>query len=371
MGKKSRRRNKATSGNTDEQDTPVTDTPVTDTTAAATAMEIPATKEVTPEDVNDECMVLDNQNDAPAVTADDIEEATPTESDADDDVPPAALGEISDIDSESSSEMITEEEKEEELDASLTATTEQVVPEETSIETANEEVNDVGNDVHCDESSDIISEAKTEHVSNVDKGSSKSSNKAETDVMNNKIEIELGRKSVVANGDDVADGIEESPAVVKVSDYDDEHPDDERDLEPVTPVHVVEMEEKTEDLEDATPESDHASPAEDEHKNKECEEPVIVETPPLQDNISKQEDVISGEPVEVAKESVSEPLDESSKIFYTLEELKTPIDGVDWACRENALSDDDFQKYFEVSRGELKALPKWKRQAAKKTIGLF
>jgi Guanylate kinase len=58
-------------------------------------------------------------------------------------------------------------------------------------------------------------------------------------------------------------------------------------------------------------------------------------------------------------------------IFYTLQELKVPIDGVDWACREDYLSDDDIVKYFEMTREELKALPKWKRQAAKKKLGIF
>jgi len=57
--------------------------------------------------------------------------------------------------------------------------------------------------------------------------------------------------------------------------------------------------------------------------------------------------------------------------FYTLQELKVPIEGVDWACREEYLSDDDIIQHFGMNRDELRALPKWKRQAAKKKLGIF
>lgn len=64
-------------------------------------------------------------------------------------------------------------------------------------------------------------------------------------------------------------------------------------------------------------------------------------------------------------------LDGKVGTFYTLQELKVPIDGVDWASREDYLSDEDIVKYFGMTRAELKALPKWKRQAAKKSLGIF
>jgi hypothetical protein len=72
------------------------------------------------------------------------------------------------------------------------------------------------------------------------------------------------------------------------------------------------------------------------------------------------------------EETTSEPVSKNNNtVFYTLQELKVPIDGVDWACREDYLSDDDIVKHFGMNRDELKALPKWKRQAAKKKLGIF
>lgn len=180
--------------------------------------------------------------------------------------------------------------------------------------------------------------------------------------MSDEIDSELAPELGSANGD-CGDNDNDN------GDEDDEHPDDERELEPVM-MSLVEAEEKTEILEEeqGTPEDAATSPTPVEADvAEEKNESAAVVTPPPQDDTVKQEDIPSEEPVEVAKE----PVDESDKIVYTLEELKTPIDGVDWAYRENALSNDDFQKYFEVSRSELKALPKWKRQAAKKKIGLF
>jgi len=213
-----------------------------------------------------------------------------------------------------------------------------------------------------DEASDEISEAKTEHVNNVQDTFSEPSNGEETEVMSDEIDSELAPELGSANGD-CGDNDNDN------GDEDDEHPDDERELEPVM-MSLVEAEEKTEILEEeqGTPEDAATSPTPVEvDVVEEKNESAAVVTPPPQDDTVKQEDIPSEEPVEVAKE----PVDESDKIVYTLEELKTPIDGVDWAYRENALSNDDFQKYFEVSRSELKALPKWKRQAAKKKIGLF
>lgn len=56
---------------------------------------------------------------------------------------------------------------------------------------------------------------------------------------------------------------------------------------------------------------------------------------------------------------------------YTIEELKNPIDGVDWAKREDFLSDEDFKTHLGVSREEFHSMASWKRQNAKKKAGIF
>ena len=58
---------------------------------------------------------------------------------------------------------------------------------------------------------------------------------------------------------------------------------------------------------------------------------------------------------------------------YTLAELQRPPypDGVDPAAREELLCDEDFVATFGMDMAAFKALPKWKRVAAKKKHGLF
>ena len=63
--------------------------------------------------------------------------------------------------------------------------------------------------------------------------------------------------------------------------------------------------------------------------------------------------------------------EEGYKNLYSLDELMKPIDGVDWAQREDYLRDDEFKKTFGMERNEFSKLPKWKRQSAKKKVGLF
>jgi hypothetical protein len=45
--------------------------------------------------------------------------------------------------------------------------------------------------------------------------------------------------------------------------------------------------------------------------------------------------------------------------------------GVDPACREQYLSDDEFQKHFGVTKAAFEGQPKWKREKLKKEKGLF
>ena len=57
--------------------------------------------------------------------------------------------------------------------------------------------------------------------------------------------------------------------------------------------------------------------------------------------------------------------------FYSLEELKKPIDGVEWSRREDFLSDDDFKLHFGFLKSDFEVMSLWKRQGAKKKLGIF
>jgi len=113
-------------------------------------------------------------------------------------------------------------------------------------------------------------------------------------------------------------------------------------------------------------------------------EPALEEENPKQEAEVKRapQDKLETEEVPATKtatrEDVKEPATEAkveianpSGVYYTLEELKFPIDGVEWAQRQDYLSDDDAQKHFGMTLSEFNALPKWKKQATKKKLGIF
>lgn len=57
---------------------------------------------------------------------------------------------------------------------------------------------------------------------------------------------------------------------------------------------------------------------------------------------------------------------------YTYEQLKgARLPDVNWAQREQRLTDSDFATVFKMSRAEFNALPGWKRDEKKKAVGLF
>ena len=57
---------------------------------------------------------------------------------------------------------------------------------------------------------------------------------------------------------------------------------------------------------------------------------------------------------------------------YSLAELQagTPA-GIEPGRKENALNDEDFEETFKMSRDDFAALPKWKRDKAKKDANIF
>ena len=58
--------------------------------------------------------------------------------------------------------------------------------------------------------------------------------------------------------------------------------------------------------------------------------------------------------------------------MYSLAELQAGCpDGVEASSKEKSLNDADFEATFKMSREEFDALPKWKRDKAKKDAKIF
>ncbi|CAI5734286.1 unnamed protein product [Peronospora destructor] len=56
---------------------------------------------------------------------------------------------------------------------------------------------------------------------------------------------------------------------------------------------------------------------------------------------------------------------------FSYEQLKAGVEGIDITVKENYLTDAEFQTVMEMSKDEFAKLPKWKKQAKKKEVGLF
>jgi hypothetical protein len=59
---------------------------------------------------------------------------------------------------------------------------------------------------------------------------------------------------------------------------------------------------------------------------------------------------------------------------YSYEDLKNnnfPDGAIDMASKETYLTDSEFQQVFSQDRATFNGLAKWKRDAAKKKVGLF
>jgi len=75
----------------------------------------------------------------------------------------------------------------------------------------------------------------------------------------------------------------------------------------------------------------------------------------------------------IQAESLSTMKNEAApkQAFYTLDQLMKPMEGVDWAKREDYLSDDDFKKCLTVTRETFSTLPAWKKKALKQKARIF
>ena len=185
--------------------------------------------------------------------------------------------------------------------------------------------------------------------------------------------------------DEVDDSVLESEKVTVVAELETQpspEPEPEPEPEPVAVTEEVQdkgaldIEVSTEEIA-TTPEPKNPEPAVEvsteppavEEIEKTSDENVEIKSDP-QDKPEKQEvtNATNSEPVTATKEVVNP---NAKGIHYSLEELMFPIEGVDWAQRQAYLSDDDFQQHFGMTQSEFNALPKWKKQAAKKKVGIF
>nr|CCA14910.1 villinlike protein putative [Albugo laibachii Nc14] len=61
----------------------------------------------------------------------------------------------------------------------------------------------------------------------------------------------------------------------------------------------------------------------------------------------------------------------TAKSSYSYEQLLAGVDNIDLTARESYLSEEEFEKVFQISRANYNKLPKWKQQAKKKEVNLF
>jgi hypothetical protein len=65
------------------------------------------------------------------------------------------------------------------------------------------------------------------------------------------------------------------------------------------------------------------------------------------------------------------PADASPTTFFSLEELKSGVEGIPYDLREQHLHPDEFEKLFGMTRENFNEMRQWKRVDAKKKAGLF
>ncbi len=71
-----------------------------------------------------------------------------------------------------------------------------------------------------------------------------------------------------------------------------------------------------------------------------------------------------------------ESVKDDTGVYYPMEVLlvrdaELLPSGVDSTCKEKYLVDQDFSRLFGMTREAFNALPKWKRDNAKKAVGIF
>jgi hypothetical protein len=86
-------------------------------------------------------------------------------------------------------------------------------------------------------------------------------------------------------------------------------------------------------------------------------------------SVSANMDVVAAPPpIPAVKASNYDAPDAKS---YTQAELQSKLSNVDPACKEQYLSDADFEALFKCDKASFLKQPQWKRANAKKSAGLF
>jgi hypothetical protein len=99
----------------------------------------------------------------------------------------------------------------------------------------------------------------------------------------------------------------------------------------------------------------------------------------VSDEPLKQEEKAEEKPAESLKEELTKPAkkeassDDAPAIttFFSLEELKSGVEGIAANSREQHLHPDEFEKVFGMPKEKFNEMRLWKRTESKKKVGLF
>ena len=100
---------------------------------------------------------------------------------------------------------------------------------------------------------------------------------------------------------------------------------------------------------------------------------VVSEKPPKQEERTEEKLTESGKREQTEPRRKEALFDDDSAIvtFFSLEELKSGIEGIPPNAREQYLRPDEFEKVFGMTRENFNNMRLWRKQELKKKIGLF
>ena len=93
----------------------------------------------------------------------------------------------------------------------------------------------------------------------------------------------------------------------------------------------------------------------------------------------KQEEQVDEKPAEAVKEEQTKPMEKDAPsddapaitTFFSLEELKSGVEGIASNAREQYLHPDEFEKVFGMTKEKFNEMRLWRRTESKKKVGLF
>jgi len=96
------------------------------------------------------------------------------------------------------------------------------------------------------------------------------------------------------------------------------------------------------------------------------------EEEPLDDILDGSSSDVDSPPRTAQETSANDDDEDDGGEYYSLEDLQErKVDGIDETAREKYLSPREFRSSFNMSKEEFAAMPKWKRDSAKKRVSLF